>query len=186
LVLSSFRRRDFLPRSLAASVPNLLNERDFQVRDTSEFWHWSLEIVLLAEAGWEVGMEIGLARAGTRILIPKDVARVGNTTKNVVEVPLGELTALHPVPRPGMPPNHIDNLALRIAEDGYQVNQAIPVLRMPSGKLVTAGGHHRVAAMARLGESTVPARIVEWSSLSPQAQARYLQAFGSVLRPLLK
>jgi ParB-like chromosome segregation protein Spo0J len=88
----------------------------------------------------------------------------------VVEVRLSDIIPLHPVPRPGVPPNHIQNLANAIRANGYDLGQAIPVARMPDGRLVQLGGHHRGAAMRQLGETTIPARIVNWGSLSQRAQ----------------
>jgi ParB-like chromosome segregation protein Spo0J len=88
----------------------------------------------------------------------------------VTEVPLAGLNPLHPVPRPGSPPNHIRDLANSIRTNGYDLGQAIPVARMPDGRLIQLGGHHRAAAMGQLGETTIPARVVDWSSLSPRVQ----------------
>jgi ParB-like chromosome segregation protein Spo0J len=94
-----------------------------------------------------------------------------------MEVPLGQLHPLHAVPRPTAPPNHIQNLAASIKAAGYDRNQAIPVARMPDGRLVQLGGHHRAEAMRRLGETTIPTRVVEWASLSPQVQRWWRQQF---------
>jgi hypothetical protein len=105
------------------------------------------------------------------------VSRVGTSPKPVTEVSLDQLHPLHAVPRPGMPPGHIDDLARLIHTNGYDVARAIPVVRMPDGRLVTFGGHHRVAAMKRLQETTIPARVEDWATLSPAAQARWLQRF---------
>jgi ParB-like chromosome segregation protein Spo0J len=85
-------------------------------------------------------------------------------------VPLADLNPLHPVPRPGTPPDHIRDLANSIRTNGYDLGKAIPVARMPDGRLVQLGGHHRAAAMRQLGETTIPARVVEWKSLSPRVQ----------------
>lgn len=98
------------------------------------------------------------------------VSRVGTPRASVTEVPLADLIPLHPVPRPGMPPNHIPDLANAIRTNGYDLGRAIPVARMPDGRLVQLGGHHRAAAMGQLGETTIPARVVDWSSLSPRVQ----------------
>src|ERR671928_30658 len=95
------------------------------------------------------------------------IARIGTPRPGVTEVPLNLLNPLHPVPRPGVPPNHIQNLAAAIRANGYDLGQAIPVARMPDGRLVPLGGHHRAAAMRQLGEATIPARVVDWSSLTP-------------------
>ena len=64
------------------------------------------------------------------------INRVGTPRQGVVEVPLDQLNPLHLVPRPGMPPNHIQNLATNVKANGYNLNQAIPVARMPDGRLV--------------------------------------------------
>lgn len=76
-----------------------------------------------------------------------------------------------------MPVNHIANLASKIKANGYDLSQAIPVARMPDGRLVQLGGHHRVAAMKQLSETTIPARVVDWNSISPGVQTRYRQMF---------
>lgn len=95
----------------------------------------------------------------------------------VTEVPLADLHPLHPVPRPGTPPNHIPDLATAIQTSGYDLAQPIPVARMPDGRLVTMGGHHRAEAMRRLGETTIPARVVDWDAISAGAQSLYRQTF---------
>ncbi len=117
----------------------------------------------------------------------KGVARTGTTKKVITEISLDKLNPLHSVPRPGKPANHVENLAQSIKTGGYDVNQAIPVLKLPNGKLVSAGGHHRVAAMKSLGEKTIPSRVVEWNSLSKAAQQRHLDAhYGKTLQEYLK
>ena len=98
------------------------------------------------------------------------ISRVGTPRQGVTEVSLDQLNPLYSVPRPGMPPNHIQNLASTIKANGYDLNPAIPVARMPDGRLVQLGGHHRAAAMRQLGETTIPARIVDFNSLSPTVQ----------------
>jgi RHS repeat-associated protein len=120
------------------------------------------------------------ASAPTLVAAAKAIPRVGQTAKNITEVTISSLRALHAVPRPGMPANHIQNLAQSIRTNGYDLNQAISVMRLPSGQLVSAGGHHRVAAMQSLGETTIPARVVDWSSMSTGAQQWYLNNFPSL------
>jgi hypothetical protein len=105
------------------------------------------------------------------------VARVGIPRLGVTEVPLNQLHPLHPVPRPGLPPNHIQKLASAIKVNGYDLGQAIPIARMPDGRLVQLGGHHRAAAMGQLGETTIPGRVVDWSSLAPKVQNWWRQQF---------
>jgi ParB-like chromosome segregation protein Spo0J len=108
------------------------------------------------------------------------VARVGTARAGVVEVPLDGLTPLHPVPRPGKPPTYIADLADSIKNNGYRLQEAIPVFRMSDGRLIIAGGHHRVAAMRLLGEATIPARVIDWDSLAPGVQDVYRANFPGV------
>jgi ParB-like chromosome segregation protein Spo0J len=111
----------------------------------------------------------------------KPVARTGvpRPGTTVTEVPLADLNPLHPIPRAGTPPNHVQDLATLIRTNGYDMTQPIPVARMPDGRLVTMGGHHRAEAMRLLGETTIPARVVDWDSISPGAQNLYRQMFPS-------
>jgi ParB-like chromosome segregation protein Spo0J len=103
--------------------------------------------------------------------------RVGTARPGTTEVPLADLNPLHPVPRPNRPPNHIADLANKIRTNGYDLSQAIPVARMPDGRLVQLGGHHRAAAMGQLGETTIPARVVDWNSLPQRTQDWWRQQF---------
>ena len=96
--------------------------------------------------------------------------RVGVPRQGTIEIPLSQLHPLRPVPRPGAPPGHIANLGASIGANGYDLSQAIPVARMPDGRLVQLGGHHRAEAMRQLRETTIPARVVDWSSLAPAVQ----------------
>ncbi len=105
------------------------------------------------------------------------VARVGISRPGVAEVPLADLNPLHPVPRPGRPRNYIQHLAGQIRANGYDLARPIPVARMPDGRLVQLGGHHRAAAMKQLREFSIPARVVDWNSISPAARNKYRQAF---------
>jgi hypothetical protein len=105
------------------------------------------------------------------------VPRVGTARTGVAEVPLDQVHPLHPVPRPGKPPHHIAQLAALIQTNGYDLGQAIPVARMPDWRLLLLGGHHRVPAMRQLGETTIPGRIVDWTSLSPGVQNWWKRQF---------
>lgn len=134
------------------------------------------------------GLGLGRMCLSRGVVSANGVSRVGETVKNITEVPLKDILPLHGVPRPGMPKNWISELANKIKSEGYNVKHAIPVLRLPNGKLVSAGGHHRVAAMKSLRENSIPSRIVDWTSLSGKAQQRYLNNsnFGAVLKGYLK
>src|SRR5262245_52212909 len=105
------------------------------------------------------------------------VNRVGNARPGTIEVPLNQLNPLHAVPRPGKPPNHVQSLAQSIQANGYDLSRAIIVARMPDGRLVQLGGHHRAEAMRQLQETTIPARVIDWNSVSPAAQNKYRQSF---------
>jgi hypothetical protein len=105
------------------------------------------------------------------------IRRVGTSRQGVGEILLSQLHPLHPVPRPGVPPNPISNLALSIQANGYDLSQAIPVARMPDGRLVQLGGYHRAEAMRQLGETTIPVRIVDWDTLSLVVQRWWPQRF---------
>jgi hypothetical protein len=107
------------------------------------------------------------------------VARVGSPRPGVTvtEVVLTDLHPLHPVPRPGTPPNPIQNLAHKIQTNGYNLTHPIPVARLPDGRLVQMGGHHRAEAMRQPGEPTIPARVVDWNSIDPAIQNMYRQVF---------
>jgi ParB-like chromosome segregation protein Spo0J len=95
-------------------------------------------------------------------------------------MPIDGLIPLHPVPRPGKPPTYIANLAGSIKKNGYRLREAIPVFRMSDGRMIIAGGHHRVAAMRLLGEQTIPARLIDWDSLPQVAQDQYRATFPGV------
>jgi hypothetical protein len=51
---------------------------------------------------------------------------------------------------------------------------------MSDGRLVTFGGHHRVEAMRRLGEKTIPARVEEWDGMLKPVQDRWLRLFPNL------
>jgi hypothetical protein len=97
-----------------------------------------------------------------------------------VELPLDQLVPLHPVPRPGKPSTYLADLADRIRNDGYRLDKAIAVIRMPDGRLIIGGGHHRAAAMRSQGEQTIPARLFDWDALLPGTQDWYRDNFPGV------
>src|SRR5262249_56924710 len=98
----------------------------------------------------------------------------------VVEVALDDLVPLHAVPRAGKSATYIQDLADGIRQEGFRLSEAIPVLRMADGRLIMAGGHHRAAAMRRLGEPTIPARIVDWDTVPAATQNWYRNRFPGV------
>ncbi|NVK53820.1 MAG: ParB N-terminal domain-containing protein [Flavobacteriaceae bacterium] len=70
-------------------------------------------------------------------------------------------------------------MAKLISKKGFDIKQAIPVVRLPNGRLIISGGHHRVAAMKKLGEKTIPSVLRNWSSLSKGVQQRLLNGPNS-------
>lgn len=85
--------------------------------------------------------------------------RTGELPPNVVEVPISTLKPVHPVPRAGKPAGFIDDLADQIRNTGYNVERYVYAIELPDGTLLISSGHHRIAAMEVLGESTIPCRI---------------------------
>jgi ParB-like chromosome segregation protein Spo0J len=108
------------------------------------------------------------------------IPRVGAARSAVVEIPLDQLIPLHPVPRPIKPANYLADLANQIRQNGYRLDRPVVALRMPDGRLVIGGGHHRVAAMRLLGQATIPARVVDWTSVTPSTQDWYRDNFPGV------
>ncbi len=50
--------------SISQPVPHaLLSDPNFEIEDTSETWRTALEVAMILEAGWEIGMEVALSRA---------------------------------------------------------------------------------------------------------------------------
>jgi hypothetical protein len=66
-----------------------------------------------------------------------------------------------------MPESYIESLAKSILEHGYDVTRPISATRLPNGDLIVTGGHHRLAAMQLLGETTVPVRIYDAATTDP-------------------
>jgi hypothetical protein len=104
------------------------------------------------------------------------IPRVGTPKPGTTEVPIKDITPTHPTPRPG---KSIPDTASTLS-GGYDVSQPIPVLRMPDGKLIAAGGNHRLAAMESLGESTIPAKLSDWASIPDKVKQFYRTKFPDV------
>lgn len=98
------------------------------------------------------------------------------------EIPLARLTPIHPIPRIDKPrldipdseahvrafmANYERNHYLYLLEDGTRAAAPISALLMPDGKLLIASGHHRIEALRRLGETTVPVTISLWREMTP-------------------
>lgn len=104
---------------------------------------------------------IGASRPGFTTIddVPKanSAPRIGTPKPGTTEVPIKGHPPTNPTPCPG---KSIPDTALSLS-GGYDVSQSIPVLRMPDGKLIAAGGNHRLAVMESLCESTIPVELSE-------------------------
>jgi hypothetical protein len=73
-------------------------------------------------------------------------------------------------------------VAKSIAAKGYKLEDAIPVFQMPDGKMILGGGNHRLEAMRQLKEKTIPARVVDWSSVSEGVRQWYRTNFPDAFK----
>lgn len=108
------------------------------------------------------------------------VRRVGTNSHEVTEVPLDEIKPIHPVPRSGKSDGYIESLASGILADGFDVGEAVNIVKMPNGIKVSFGGHHRIAAMKELKQSTIPAKVVNWVDFNARTQQRWLRDFPTI------
>ncbi len=89
------------------------------------------------------------------------VKRVGVNKFGTTEVSINRVQKLHGVPKKGTPPNHIDDLMKDFKSNGYNLESGPPIegFTMPDGQIIIIDGHHRLAALERLGETNIPIRI---------------------------
>ncbi len=102
---------------------------------------------------------------------PTTIRRVG-ANPNAVEIPVGQLNPIHPVPRIGKEAD-IPTLKKLIMDNGYDVSRPVSATRLPNGDLIVTGGHHRLEAMKQLNQTTVPVRIYD-AATDPVRTARNL------------
>lgn len=100
--------------------------------------------------------------------------------EGIHEVGLDWILPLHQVPRPELPPDHLEKLQEKLRTEGYDLNQPVPLLIMPDGKIYSAGGHHRIEAMKRLGESSIPSRVYYWHGMSDFVRDTYRNSFPAL------
>jgi hypothetical protein len=95
------------------------------------------------------------------------------TGVRIQEFPIGYIQYTHAVPNPAT--GHDEGFIQRMMDDmrqnGFSERFAVPLIHMPD-RSYYCGGHHRVEAMKRLGESTIPAVIFEWNQMT-DPQKRY-------------
>lgn len=61
-----------------------------------------------------------------------------------------------------------------ISEKGYDVNSPASATKLPNGDLIITGGHHRIEAMNRLSENTIPVKVYDYSNTEPFQLAKFL------------
>ncbi|MCB0420155.1 MAG: ParB-like nuclease domain-containing protein [Bdellovibrionales bacterium] len=95
------------------------------------------------------------------------------------EVSLARISSLHPIPNPLREDSNeqLENLKSLISSHGYHLSKAIQVAILRNGQILNLGGHHRVAAMLALGESTIPASVYVWDSMDPHIRGLYREQF---------
>jgi hypothetical protein len=58
--------------------------------------------------------------------------------------------------QPGTGMSKADYLAASIAENKFDLEHAIPVIKVTDGRYIQVGGHHRAEALRHLGYTQVP------------------------------
>lgn len=103
------------------------------------------------------------------------IKRIGKNKYNTTDISIDEVQKIHGVPKKGTPPNHIDDLAKDFKNNGYNLEKGPPIegYSMPDGKVIIIDGHHRLAALEKLGEKVIPIRI--HSSISDEGLRLYLK-----------
>ncbi len=165
--------------SLLAAQQGCSNETAYEElfkrsREITGSYNYGTEMRIAAAHGSESGPIVAGIVLGS--MLPGGVPRVGKPKEGTTEIPVENLTHTHPVPRPG---KSINDTADKL-RGGYDVSQPIPVIRMGDGKLILAGGNHRLAAMKQLNEKTIPCKVTDWNSLSDRIKEYYRKNFPNV------
>lgn len=92
---------------------------------------------------------------------------------------MSNIRKLHDAPKKNKPTNFIDNLANDIRANGYDLSAGPPIegIQMSDGQILIFDGHHRLAAMEQLGESTIPIRISDYTEI-PEHGMRLMLKIG--------
>jgi len=90
-----------------------------------------------------------------------EIRRFGKNIFKTTDVELSKIQKIHAAPKKGKPSNFIDDLADDIKTNGYDLDSGPPIegYTMPDGKIIIIDGHHRLAALEKLGETNIPIRI---------------------------
>jgi len=96
-----------------------------------------------------------------------EVKRVGENKFGTVEVPIDKVQKIHGVPKKGKSLDYIDILMNDFKTNGYNLDLGPPIegYTMSDGKVIIIDGHHRLAALEKLGETSIPIRIAPTISL---------------------
>jgi len=86
---------------------------------------------------------------------------------------IDNLIPIHPPDTPG----NIDKLIKSINENGFNLNYAIPVIKVDDGTFILAGGHHRTATLRALGFDEVPIVFSEIGFTAAEANV-FLASFN--------
>jgi len=89
------------------------------------------------------------------------VKRIGINKFATVEISIENVQRIHGVPKKGTPLGNIENLANDFKTNGYNLEIGPPIegYAMPDGKILIIDGHHRLAALEQIGETSIPIRI---------------------------
>ena len=93
------------------------------------------------------------------------------------EIPIKATEPSHPVPRSGKSENWLQELMDHIKNNGIDTGRAV---RLPDGRIIVSGGHHRRAAMEALGEKTMPFKVVDWADMSDDQRQGYMNMFSEI------
>ena len=97
--------------------------------------------------------------------------------EGATELPLSKIEPLHPVPRSVKPEGYIDELADTLRGGFDRSKGTADVFRMPDGTYRMANGNHRAEAMKRLGEVTIPSRVLDWKDNPAEAHKWFRERF---------
>ncbi len=130
------------------------------------------------------------AKIASELLAPNRVSRFGEVgpsthrqtgivfpAEGATEPPLSKIEPLHPVPRSVKPEGYIDELADTLRGGFDRSKGTADVFRMPDGTYRMANGNHRAEAMKRLGEETIPSRVLDWKDVPAEAQKWFRERF---------
>lgn len=121
------------------------------------------------------GVAVDISPEMAKVIQARSKAQKVQFGESVEEVPIEALVPMHEMPRYNVDSADIQKLVDQIRVHGFDVSNPIELMRMPNGDLLIRSGHDRTFAMKALDEKTIPARIDEYSDVSPQLAAKTLR-----------